>query len=378
MSACNMRRLLLTGTAAIAGVAVPGQASAQTSAAAATPAGTVVSNTALASYTVNGTAQTTSSNTATFVIDRKVNLTVVAAQAADTSVNQGQAGAVTAFRVTNLTNAVQDFLLDPDQNISTGVYVGTDNFDMTNLKAYVDVNGDGVYQPGVDTKTYIDELAPDASATVFLVGDVPASSLAKLAIVNLHVTVAEGGATGTQGTRLIPTDLNILNQDATVDVVFADNDSDGIGVDLARNGEARSYLAYAVTTSNVDLTVQKTARIVSDGVNTLNPKALPGAVIEYCLAVRNATLTTPANLVTLTDVVPANTTYVPGSITVGAAGVAGACTLNGQTQDDDADDANDGGTYQGSFDAAAKKVTAIIPTLAGGAALSASFRVTIN
>lgn len=375
MSAQIARRLLLTGTA-LAGVAVTGQASAQT--VTATPAGTVVNNTAQASYTVNGTAQTTNSNTSTFVVDRKVNLTVVAAQPADTSVNLAETGAVTAFRVTNLTNAAQDFLLDPDQNLSTGVYIGTDNFDMTNLKAYVDVNGDGIYQPGTDTRTYIDELAPDASATVFLVGDVPASDLAKLAIVNLHVTVAEGGATGTQGTRLIPTDLNLLNQDAQVDVVFADGDSDGIGVDLARDGEARSYLAYAVTTNNVDLTVLKSARIVSDGVNALNPKALPGAVIEYCLAVRNATLLTPATNVTLTDVIPANTTYVPGSISVGGVGVGGACVLNGQTQDDDADDANDPGTYKGSFDTTAKKVTAIIPALPGGTTLNASFRVTIN
>lgn len=371
----KMRRLLLTGTTVLA-ASVATQTEAQTTG---TVAGTVVSNTAQASYTVNGTAQTTASNTSTFVVDRKVNLTVVAAQQADTSVNQGQTGAVVAFRVTNNTNGVQDFLLDPDQNILAGIYPGTDNFDMANLKAYVDKNDNGVYDPGTDTETWIDELAPDASKTVFLVGDVSASASARMAIVNLHVTVAAGGQSGTQGAALIPTNLNLLNQDNEVDVVFADNDSDGLGPDLARDGQARSYLAYVVTTTNVNLSVTKSSRIVSDGVNTLNPKALPGAVVEYCLAVRNATLTTSANAVTLTDVIPANTTYVPGSITIGLPGLLGECTLaGGEAQDDDADDANDGKVYQANYNAGNKTVTTLMPTVGGGAQLNASFRVTIN
>lgn len=372
----SMKRALLAGTAAFA-VGLGGHAQAQTTTG--TRAGTDVSNTAQATYTVNGTTQTTQSNTATFKVDRKVNLSVIKNQTADTPVNQGDTGAVTKFRVTNLTNDVQDILLDPDQNLGSVVYVGTDNFDMTNLRAYVDSNNNNEYDPGVDVATYIDELRPDASVTVFLVGNVPSVGLEQMAIVNLHATVAAGGQQGVQGAALIPTDLNTINQDNQVDVVFADDDSDGPGRDLARDGQARAYLAYVVTTSNVALTVTKSSRIISDGVNTLNPKALPGAVVEYCLAVRNATLGTAANNVTLTDLVPDNTTYVPGSLSIG--GLGGTCVLNGEAQDDDADDANDGKTYQGSFDATAGtggRVTAIIPRLGGGLQLNASFRVTIK
>ncbi|SFP87234.1 hypothetical protein [Sphingomonas rubra] len=370
-----LRRLLLSGTAAVAAAVPGGQAAAQT-ASTATPAGTTVSNTAQATYSVNGATQTVQSNTATFVVDRKVNLTVVKAQNADTSVALGQIGAVTAFRVTNNTNGTQDFLLDPDQNLGTIIYVGTDNYDMTNLKAYVDVNDNGTYEPGTDVATFIDELKPDEARTVFLVGDVPTSQLAQLAIVSLHVTVAEGGAAGTAGARLRQTTLNVLNQDNEVDVVFADNDSDGIGGDGLHDGEARAYLAYDVGVKNVDLTVNKSMTILSDGVSTLNPKALPGAVVEYCLSARNATLLTAAANVTLTDIVPANTTYVAQSLTIGVAG--GTCVLLGQGQDDDADDANDPGPYRGSYDATARRVTAIIPSLAGSTTINASFRVTIN
>ncbi|MBM6578171.1 DUF11 domain-containing protein [Microvirga sp. SRT01] len=364
-------RLLLTGTAAVSGIAAS-QAGAQTTPNG-TAAGVLVTNTANATYSVNGQSQTTASNAATFVVDRKVNLTVVALQSADTQVNQGQVGAVTTYRVTNKTNAIQDILLDGDQNLSLGLGLGTDNFDMQNLKAYVDSNGNNQYDPGVDTATFIDELAPDGAVTVFLVGDVPASS-AQLAIVNLHATVAAGGQAGTKGAALTAT---LLNSKDDVDVVFADADTDGVGADLLRDGQARAYLAYVVGIHDVALSVTKSSFVVSDGVSTLNPKALPGAVVEYCLAVRNATLGTGANAVTLTDVIPTNTTYVPGSLKIGLPG--GSCVLlGGEAQDDDATDDTDGTTYKGSFDTQTKTVTAIIPTVNGGAAVSAAFNVTIN
>ena len=368
----SIRQLLLAGSA-VASATSPLRAQTAT---AGTPAGTIVNNTAQASYTVNGTAQTVSSNTASFVVDRKVNLTVTTAQAANTQVNLGQTGAVTAFTVTNNTNAVQDFLLDPDQNFGTIVFVGTDNFDMTTLRAYVDANGNGTYDPGVDTATFIDELAPDATATVFLVGTVPNAAGANLAIVSLHAIAAAGGAPGAQGAPLVPTDLNLLNQSAEVDVVFADADSDGIGPDIARDGAGRAFAAYEVGVRNVALSVQKSSVVLSDGINTLNPKALPGAVVQYCLTVANATLLTPATDVNLTDTIPANTTYVAGSLSVGGIGAGGVCLVNGFAQNDDG--SNTVGPYRGSYNAGTRTVTATIPTLLGGTSLAASFRVTIN
>jgi uncharacterized repeat protein (TIGR01451 family) len=358
----RLTMLLLSGTAA---VACAGAAQAQ-SASTGTAAGTTISNTASVSYTVNGTAQTTNSTTASFVVDRKVNFSVVRDQAGATSVNVAQTGAVIAFKVTNTTNGTQDFLLDPtQQNIVAGILTGTSDFTMLNLKAYVDSNGNGVYDPGVDTQTYIDELAPNASVEVFLVGDVPNSSNANLAFAALHVTAAAGGAPGTQGAALVATDLNLANADNTVDVVFADDDDDGLGIDTARNGQGWAYGQYQVSIRNVALTVTKTALVLSDGVNTLNPKSLPGATVQYCLLANNATLTTAANNVTLIDVVPANTTYVAGSITTGLPG--GTCVLAGTPISDAT-----------GFNPTTKTVTANIGTLAGGASTAVAFKVTIN
>lgn len=369
MSTKGAGRLLLAGTAAVASITV---AQAQTSSG--TAAGTTITNTAQASYTVNGTPQTANSNTATFVVDRKVNLTVVATPTTNTSVNLGQTGAVTAFRVTNSTNGTQDFILTADQTFLAGVFTG-DNFDVSNLQIYVDSNGDGVYQPGTDTRQFIDELAADTSRVVFIVGDIPNQQNAALAGVTLNVQAAAGGATGTLGAALA---ANLLaGTDAAVDVVFADGDSDGLGPDLAANGQGRASLAYEITTRNVALTVTKSSSVVTDGVSVTLPKALPGATVQYCLVVANGTALVPATGVNLTDVIPANTTYVPGSISVGGLAVGDACVLNGVTINDDGS-AVPLSTFTGSYNASTRTVTATIPTLLGLTSVAASFRVTIN
>lgn len=363
MKTNTIRLLLLSGTATLCSTGV---AHAQ-SAAQLTSAGTTINNTASVTYTVNGTAQTTNSTTASFVVDRKVNFTVITDQTGATQVNLSQTGAVTSFKVTNTTNGIQDFLLSPYQTgIVAGLLTGTDDFDLTNLKVYVDSNGNGKYDPGVDTATYIDELAPDASVEVFIVGDIPSTATINQANVALQVIAAAGGAAGTQGAALVATDLSLGNADNTVDVVFADNDDDGLGVDIARNGQGWAYASYVIGTRNVALTVTKTALILSDGVNAANPKALPGAVVQYCLVANNATLLTPANGVTIADVVPANTTYVAGSLAIGLPGLT--CTLLPTITS----------PYTGAYDTPTNKVTANIGTIAGGTSVAVSFRVTIN
>jgi uncharacterized repeat protein (TIGR01451 family) len=373
MKNSNLRMLLLSGAAVMTSTT---SAHADTG----TAAGTSISNTASVSYTVNGSAQTTSSTTSTFVVDRKVNFTVVRDQPGNTQVNLSEQGAYVKFKVTNTTNGTQDFLLDPDQDILNlgAILPGTDDFNISGMKAYVDSNGNGVYDSGVDTAEFIDELAPDASATVFLVGNVPAAS-ANLAFVSLHVIAAAGGAGGTKGSALIATDLNLANADNTIDIVFADDDSDAALLgDVLRNGQGRAYGAFELGTRNVALTVTKTARIVADDLGLLNPKAVPGATVEYCFVVHNGTLLTAASNVVLTDDIPANTTYVPGSISLGGLGVGNVCLTSGSTEDDDADDAAESDGYTASFDGSAKKVTATIPTVGGGASIAASFRVKIN
>ena len=361
-------RALLTGTAAAASI---GAAHAQSG----TPAGTTVSNQATATYSVNGTPASVQSNVSTFKVDRKVDLTLVA-QTGTTKVNLGQNAAYLSFTLTNKTNGTQDFILNPSQQIvSLPGLLGTDNFDAGNLTAYVDKNGNGTYEPGTDDQTYVDELPADGSVAVFLVGDIPNQNGAAFASASMQAVVARGGTTGTRGTVLAETLLDVVDDPNAEDVVFADNDSDGLSAgDLARNGAARAYAQFEIGTRAVDLSILKSSRVISDGVNLVGPKALPGATVEYCLLVRNATLLTPATGVALADTLPAQTTYVDGSLKIGGA----TCLLGGEAQDDDADDASDNRIYSGAYNPATRVITANMPTVAGGGQLAATFQVKIN
>ncbi|QCB41234.1 hypothetical protein E5673_02525 [Sphingomonas sp. PAMC26645] len=372
MHAKGVIRTLLAGTAAIVSI---GTASAQAGTApgpAGTTAGTTISNTALASYTVNGVQQNATSNAATFVVDLKANLTV-APLGGNTPVTIGEADAVLKFTVTNNTNGTQDFLLSAIQSYALGLFTG-DNFDVDNLRIVVD-NGDNQYT-AADTATYISELAPDQSKTVYIVGNIPANQAAALASVTLVAQIAEGGDNTKAGAALVSSAL-VPNRDGAVDVVFADNDS-GFG-DTALNGSGRATLAYEITTRNVDLTIVKSSTVLSDPINLVaSPKAIPGAIVRYCLVVRNGTAGTPARNVNLTDLIPANTTYEANSITVGGIGLGNECVLDGLPLSDTGSTVLLGTGITGSFDATAKQVKVTIPTLGSLLPVVASFRVKIN
>nr|WP_253071460.1 hypothetical protein [Sphingomonas sp. H160509] len=380
MHATGVIRTLLAGTAAIVSIGtMAGTASAQAGTPpgpAGTAAGTVITNTAQASYTVNGVQQNATSNVVTFQVDLKANLTV-APIGGNTEVAIGQKDAVVAFTVTNNTNGTQDFRLTYDRNFLGGLFAGA-NFLADNIRIFVD-DGDKKFDATKDKLDYIDELKADETATVFIVADIPADQAASLASVTLIAQIAEGGTVNQKGAALVSNAL-VANRDNAIDVVFADGDS-GFG-DLANNGYGRAVSGYTIATRNVALSVTKSSMVISDGVSLTLPKAIPGATVQYCLVVNNATALVPAANVNLTDVIPANTTYVPNSLKIGAIALGTSCVLSGIL--DGVALADDGSTtvplllYTGSYNGATKKVTATIPTLLGGTSVAAAFRVTIN
>lgn len=359
------RAAMLTGTA------TAGLWAAQAHAAG-TIAGTNIDNNATVSFSVGGSpVQSVPSNTARFVVDRKVNLAVAEVGGTPTLVSLGAADQVTTFTVTNLTNAVQDFRLETDQQSVSIPLLGTDNFDVTSLRAFVDANNNGVYDVNVDTADFIDELAPDASATVFIVANVPNTPGASTAFVSLNAVAAAGGTPNTRGADLVATSLLTPDNALTVDVVFADDT--GL-LDQPRNGAQRAFDSYRIATASVSMT--KTSRVVSDPINLLvNPRAIPGATLEYCLTVTNAGPGTVTG-VSITDSIPANTSYQPNSLTVGGLGVGGVCVLNGTAEDDDTTGGDETDLYGGSFNGTT--VTATLPAILPLIPLTAAFRVTVN
>jgi len=114
--------------------------------AAGTTAGASINNTASVDYTVGGVNQPdVLSNTSTFLVDRRINLTVAEVGGAATQVVPGATGQVLTFTVTNLSNAALDFRLSAaqDANGATTAFTDTDNFDVTALQVFVDGKGIG-------------------------------------------------------------------------------------------------------------------------------------------------------------------------------------------------------------------------------------------
>lgn len=350
--------------------------------AAGTTAGTSIANTASVDYVVGGVNQTdVPSNTTTFVVDRKIDLVVAEVGGAVTNVVPGSSAQVTTFTVTNTSNSVIDVRLVAANK--TG-----DNFDMTGLAAYVESGATGGYQPLEDTAVFIDELAVSAVRTVYIVGSVPAGATNGQ---NADVTLTGIAAQSTNGTTgayvatvstlaadAAETNTAVVDNATFIDTVFADAAGN---IDAVTDGQHSDDDRYTLVTATIS--VNKSSSVVTDPFNcttagtpgscTTPPKAVPGAVVEYCLDVNN-TGAAAADTIILTDAIPTNTTYVAGSIKTGATGTGAACTVGSGTALTDIADADAAEfvvTGNGS-------VTIRSATIAATSRFKAIFRVTVN
>jgi uncharacterized repeat protein (TIGR01451 family) len=353
--------------------------------AAGTAANTAINNRATVNFTVGGVAQTpiesspTGNTTAgvnagtntSFVVDNKVDLTVTESGGAATTVSPGQANVVTTFVVTNTGNSAQAYQLLPSNVASGGsLFSNTDNTDVSNLRVFVDANNNGTYESGTDTATSIATLAADANVRVFIVADVPAgASNAQYANVRLTATAAVNNTPATALTQTVGAD-----NPAVVDIVFAD--AAGAG-DAARDGRHASDDQYAVQAAS--LSIAKTSTVTSDPFNgTTQPKAIPGATVEYAIELTNSSAVAAAGVV-ITDPIPANTAFLPLQYSAGTRDVqisVGAtntfCIAEAGGTDTNADGCvrTAGGSLQVGAPALASITNANVVTV--------RFRVTIN
>jgi uncharacterized repeat protein (TIGR01451 family) len=295
----NMRLLASASVLAAAAVA------ATPASAAGTAAGTTVTNTVTLDYKVGGIDQNQVSTSVDFTVDRKVNLTVSEVGTAATSVSPGQVAAVTAFTVTNASNAPLDFALATTQLNGGTVHTRPDNYEVSNVKIYADTNTNGTYDPGTDAEiTYLDQVLADTSRTVFVVADVPLGLVTgDAAGIRLRATASEATAAGSLGST-VTQDNGANNKDA-VDTVFADEDTDG---NVARDGMHFDEDDYVILAASI--VAIKTSQVISDPLNlTTNPKMIPGAVVEYCISVTNGASSATATGVNVSDALPPETTY---------------------------------------------------------------------
>lgn len=354
-------RSRLLGAAGIFALAVLGANPAH---AAGTIAGSTITNTVTVAFQVGGIAQTGTAASDTLTVDRRIQLNVAEVGTTTTVVTPGAVNQVTAFTVTNTSNATLDFALTAAQQVGgAGAHSNTDTFDVTNVRLFRDVNNNGTYEAGTDTAlSFLDELAPDTSAQVLIVSDVPLGQAnGAVAAVTLTATAREGGAAGpTVGAALAQTSGA---NTAGMDTVFAD----GAGAtDSLRDAAFSAKDDYTVSAAT--LSAIKSSRIISDPINGLtNPKMIPGATIQYCIAISNASGSATATSITVNDPIPANLTFDSafGVKTNGTATIAsGVATCAADTT--------------GTGTMASNTVTGTLASVAGGETKTVVFQATIN
>jgi uncharacterized repeat protein (TIGR01451 family) len=283
---------------------------ASTAQAAGTLSGTAIDNHATVNYRVGGIDQApVGSDTASFVVDSRIDLSVATVDIAPVPVTPGSTDRVQTFMVTNEGNTTRDFSLTSPNSATPAFGEPSEDFDATNVRRFVDANGNGTYQAGIDLATYIDELEPDSSVTVFVLADIPLTvGNDDVASYDLIAQTAAGGSPGSQGGDILTDDSAAADDPATVQTVFADAAGTADNLEDGRHSSKDAYKGLSA-----DLAVSKTADVSADPVNgNTNPKAIPGATVDYSIVVDNNGSVTATNVV-IVDAVPGSTAFLVGS-----------------------------------------------------------------
>ncbi len=280
------------------------------------PANTSIGNQASATYTdASNTQRTATSNTVVTIVQQVASFTLTTDGQAKPAAPGGQA--VYPHTLTNTGNGDDTFALSVTNNAG-------DNFDLTNLVLYADVNGDGI----PDNSTPITSTGPIAAGDTFkfVASGIVASSQTALQTAAITVT-AIGSATSTPAPAQNNIDTTTVTSDAVINVTKSVSAASG----TAGSGPYTFTLTYTNTGNNT------------------------------------------AAALTLTDVIPSGMTYVAGSARWSITGPAVTLT-----------DANDG--TQGSapntiaYDfgqTAPGRVTAVVTQVAPGESRSVSFQIRI-
>jgi uncharacterized repeat protein (TIGR01451 family) len=138
------------------------------------------------------------------------------------------------------------------------------------------------------------------------------------------------------------------------------------------DGQAATFFNVSFCRPIANLSVTKISSVLTDGVSVTNPKSIPGATVRYCILVSNAGSAT-ATAVSASDPIPANLTFVPGSMFSGTT-CGGAATA----EDDDAADTGETDPFTMSFNGTTFAVTGNASSLLPSASMALIFNATVN
>lgn len=139
--------------------------------------------------------------------------------------------------------------------------------------------------------------------------------------------------------------------------------------DPGQQGIALHDITFCRPTTGISVT--KVSSVISDPVNgTTNPKAIPGAVMEYCILISNTGTNTLTSIVA-SDTLPSNFTYAAGTMTSGS-----NCSTATTAEDDNNAGADETDPFGGAISGTALSGSANSLSASSGFALK--FRGTVN
>lgn len=259
-----------------------------------TGAGTVVNNTATASYIVSGTPASTSASVA-FTVQEVIDVTVSWTDGTNVIVSSPDTAQVASFDIANTGNGSETFSL-----ATSNVASPTDDFDfnlVSDISIYIEDGTTPGFQIAQDTlytgPSDNPVIAAESTQAIYLVTDVP-GGLTDLAEGHLTVTVqsATAGAAGA-----IPGTTLAGLGDTGVDAI--------IGSSQAGSSDTAIYQV-----SSVNLAMTKVIQTIVDPYG--GATFVPGTEVTYRITV-NVTGGT-AQALAIVDPIPPNTTYKDDSL----------------------------------------------------------------
>lgn len=238
---------------------------------------------------------------------------------------------------------------------TTGTYTITDNDGRVTLrKQWADATvGDDATVTLARGATVIGTLPSDAGTA----SELDTSAAPTPVVLGETVTLAE---------TLGPANVSRYFGTAACTGAADTNLADGLTI-----GATETAIVCTYTNTRVPaLVVAKTSSVLSDPVNASNPKAIPGAVLRYCILVTNPGTLAGTNIAA-TDLLPAGITYAPGTARSGP-----ACATATTLEDDDAVGADESDPHGVSF--LTGTLTASATTLAPGASFAIVFDASLN
>ncbi len=312
-----------------------------------TSAGTPITNTATVNYTLGSdpTVHTTSVSD-TFNVVEIIDVVVTWQDGSNVAVNTPHADAVLTFQITNTGNGPEDFQVSGIFNVSGDDFDPSPALPTTlwrESNSTIGLQTSGVSPDAPLAMGGTVSLNADAAAIIYVLSDIP-GSLADTQVGHVALT-ADAAMPGAGG--------------AAAGTVLTGAGVGGDAIVGSTNADGNAQGSYEVSAPQVDLT-KSIAQIV-DPYGGSQPYT--SARITYRIQV-DVTGSGMAEGLVITDVIPVNTTYVAGSI-----------TLDGVSQTDPDDAPTDNSDFNVS---ALNAVTVTLGDTAAPATRLIEFSVTID